>query len=301
MTVRDLGRTGLLSGALRRIVVVAAVVALAPYLVLKVLWLAGSRIGMVPGVASHMGDARMQIGNVITVGLAVCGVAVVLALVSRWGRRLPWWTVVLPAAVATGALAPIALGLPLGALLQAVIRGDVSSGGEGDLLPGVFFVVYGGFAVYGIALAILFADYVQRRWSAVLDAGPVPPRTGWGRALPAAALGLFAATTVSWAFAPPSAGLAGWESIAQRTVLVVVGLLTVVGGVALLWRGSSMPRERWAAGWIGCCTAAVQGPTLLLLANEAVIDPLLLAVTLVATPAAAWLGLSALRRSATAA
>ena len=301
MTVRDLGRTGLLSRTVRRIVVVAAALALAPYLVLKVLWLAGSRVGIATGGRVAHGrrpHADRERHHRRTRGLRRRGrprfgepLGAAAALVDRRASRGRG-----DRGTRAHRAGPAAGGAP-----SAVIRGDVSSGGEGDLLPGVFFVVYGGFAVYGIALAILFADYVQRRWSAVLDAGPVPPRTGWGRALPAAALGLFAATTVSWAFAPPSAGLAGWESIAQRTVLVVVGLLTVVGGVALLWRGSSTPRERWAAGWIGCCTAAVQGPTLLLLANEAVIDPLLLAVTLVATPAAAWLGLSALRRSAAAA
>ena len=62
----------------------------------------------------------------------------------------------------------------------------------------------------------------------------------------------------------------------------------------------ALPRLRWAAGWIGCCTVAAQGPTLLLLARDASVDPRLLVVTLLATPAAAWLGLSALRRTSRA-
>ena len=50
----------------------------------------------------------MEIGNLITAGLAVIGV-VVLARTRRRGMRLPWWLLTIPAASATGALAPIAL------------------------------------------------------------------------------------------------------------------------------------------------------------------------------------------------
>lgn len=290
---------GLLSPNARRVTAAIAVLALLPYAVLKVMWLAGSRIGMVPGAGpSHMHDARMEIGNVVTLVLAAIGVVVVLALSQRWGLRTPWWVIVLPAAVATGALAPIALGLPIGVVLQAAIAGDVSSGGEGDLLPAVFAVVYGGFALYGIALAALFADYAHRRWGALLSAPPRALRPPAARVAAVAALGAFAAAAVFWALAPSGAGLAGWESLAQRTVLVVVALLTLLGGAALATASPARPRTRWALGWIGCSTAAVQGPTLLLLANDATIDPLLLAVTILATPAAAWLGLSALRRGA---
>lgn len=292
---------GILPVSARRIVAVVAIVALLPYIVLKVLWLSGSSIGMVPGAGNeHMQDVRMEIGNVITVGLAVIGVVVVLALTRRWGMRLPWFLLTIPAAAATGGLAPIALGLPLGVALQAVTQsGIVSSGGEGDLLPGVFAVVYGGFAVYGIALAVLFADYVQRRWAALLAVGPQPPRRPWVRVLAAAAIIVFAAAMVFWACAPTTAGLAGWESLAQRTVLVVIAALSIAGCAALLVGTAQRPRTRWAAGWIGCCTAAAQGPTLLLLSNDAAIDLALLAVTIIATPTAAWLGLSTVRCTVT--
>lgn len=277
---------------------VIAALSLLPYVGLKVLWLSGSDIGMVPGAnTSHMQDARMEIGNIVTVGLAGVGVILVLALAQRWGERLPWWFLVLPAAAATGALAPIALGLPMGLLLQAVVTGLVTSGGEGDLMPAVFAVVYGGFAIYGLALALLFADYAHRRWRALLAAAPRPPQPVLGRALPAAAIGSFSALVLVWALGPSSRGLAGWDSLAQRTVLVVVALLSVMGCAALLKTEASRPRVRWVLGWIGCSTAAVQGPTLLLLAQDATINITLVAVTLLATPAATWLGLSALNRS----
>lgn len=292
-------RRGTLSPRVRRIVSLTGIVALIPYTALKVLWLTGSPIGMVPGAGSGtMQDARMEIGNLITVAMAVSGVIVVLALVQQWGMKLPWWLLVIPAAAATGALAPIAMGLPLGTLLQAVLVGHVSSGGEGDLLPGVFAIVYGSFAVYGIALALLFSDYAHRRWYPLLTAGPRQPRRRWAHRLAATAVALFSAAMMFWALAPASAGLAGWESLAQRTVLGIVAFLSLLGCIALLTSTSSRPRLRWALGWIGCSTAGVQGPTLLLLANNSLINPVLLAVTLVATPAAIWLGLSAIRHTA---
>lgn len=291
---------GILPVLARRGVAVLAVAALLPYTVLKLLWLGGSQIGMVPGSGpGHMQDARMEIGNAITVVLAAIGVVVVLALTGRWGQRLPWWTLVIPAAAATGALAPIALGLPIGALLQALLEGTVRSGGEGNLTGWVFALVYGGFAVFGIALALLFADYVSRRWSPLLDAGPRPPRRRWSRVLTVITFVLFAGAMLFWAFVSGSLRLAGWESVAQRVVLVVVALLTLLGCAVLLPPDDrSRHRMRWMLGWIGCCTAAVQGPVMLLLANDATINPALLAVTLVATPAAVWLGLSAIHRTA---
>lgn len=228
----------------------------------------------------------------------MASVLVVLALTRRWGLRLPWWLPVLPAAVATGAVAPIALGLPVGALLQLVVHGDVRTGGEGSLLPAVFAVVYGGFAAFGVGLAVLFVDYVHRRWPVLLRQGPPAPPVRTLRLLAIAGMAPLAAATTFWALAPAEHGLRGWESIAQRTALLGVAVLTVVGCAALLARTSSGPRLRWALGWVGCCTAAVQGPTMLLLSPDGDVNPVMLAVVVVATPVAAWLGLSAVARFA---
>ncbi|MFC0680622.1 hypothetical protein ACFFGH_22560 [Lysobacter korlensis] len=291
---------GLVPIPIRRALAALAVIAILPYTALKVLWLSGSEFGMVPGSGPGlMHDTRMEIGNVVTVVAAVTGAVVALALSQRWGQRLPWWTVVLPAAAATGALAPIALGLPVGAVLQAIVAGTVRSGGEGNLTDWVFALVYGGFAVFGIALAVLFADYVERRWSRVVDAAPRRPHSRWIRVVTAGGILPFSAAMLFWAVAPTSAGLAGWESLAQRVVLVVVAILSLLGCGVLLAAGERpRPRVRWMLGFVGCCTAAVQGPVMLLLANDARINPALLVVTLFATPSAMWLGLSSIHRTA---
>lgn len=292
---------GHLTSRTRGAIATISIAALLPYTVLKVLWLADSRIGMVPGSGyGHMQDARMEIGNVITILAVGVGIAVVLALVQGWGMRLPWWILALPAAGATGALAPIALGLPLGVLLQTLVDGDVSTGGEGNLEGPVFSVVYGGFAVFGIALSVLFVDYVGRRWSKVIASGPQPPRERWIILAAIAGMVPFAFGMLFWAVPPPgSAGLDGWQSIAQRAVLVVIAMLTLLGLITplfpRLW--ATRPVLAWLTVWVGCCTAAVQGPILLLLAHDAVLSVPLLVLAALATPAAALFGLTVLRRN----
>lgn len=167
---------GFLHPRLRTVIGIVAVASLIPYAVMKVMWLLGSRIGMVEGAGEdHMHDTRTELGNLITVGLVVVAAVVVLVLTSPWGLRLPWWTIVIPAAGATGALAPIALGLPVGVVIQAAVLGNVRSGGEGNLSGSVFALVYGGFGLFGIALATLLVDYMQRRWAGALASGPLPP------------------------------------------------------------------------------------------------------------------------------
>lgn len=292
---------GHLASRTRSAIAAIAIAALLPYTVLKVLWLADSRIGMVPGSGyGHMQDARMEIGNGITILAVGVGIAVVLALVQDWGMRLSWWVLVLPAAGATGALAPIALGLPFGVLLQTLVDGNVSTGGEGNLEGPVFSVVYGGFAVFGIALSVLFVDYVGRRWSTVIASGPKPPRERWIILAAIAGMVPFALGMLFWAFpAPGTAGLDGWQSIAQRMVLVVIALLTLVGLITPLLPRllAAPPVLAWLTVWVGCCTAAVQGPILLLLAHDAVLSVPLLVLAALATPAAVLFGLAVLRRS----
>ncbi|PZP29780.1 MAG: hypothetical protein DI613_11475 [Kocuria rhizophila] len=293
-----------LNSTVRTWVGVAAIASLLPYTILKILWLGGSKLGMKVGAAGgHMQDVRMEIGNVVTVVLAVIGAGVVLALIQRWGQRLPWWVVLVPAAGATGTLAPIALGLPVGVLLQSALEGNVRSGGEGDLQGGVFALVYGGFGVFGIALAVLFVDYLKRRWPTLMTTGPRWPHQQW--VVPVAWLGMLPLVGALWFWAAngaSSAGLAGWESLAQRTVLVVIGLLVLSGLVSpyLARWGALRPAAAWMVAWIGCCVAAVQGPVLLLLSRDGTVELPLLFVTILATPSAVLLASAMLRHRSTA-
>ncbi|MFD5464039.1 hypothetical protein ACFWIQ_14650 [Kitasatospora sp. NPDC127059] len=155
-------------GAVRTGAAWIAVSATVPYLALKALWLTGHPVGSGdPG-----GMDRLWLLNLLTVGMDAIAVALTLAFVRPWGRRLPAGLVAFPMWVATGLLGTILVALPL-YLLSTVVLGSERSTGQGDdngLDSWVFAVVYGGFAAQGVALITAFVLYVRRRWATLLRA-----------------------------------------------------------------------------------------------------------------------------------
>ncbi|MFE7527759.1 hypothetical protein ACFU7Y_18880 [Kitasatospora sp. NPDC057542] len=141
-----------------------AVAATGPYLTLKLLWLTGHPVGTDdPGEMD-----RLWLVNLLTFGMDAIAVALALAFVRPWGRRAPAGLVAFPMWVATGLLGTILVALPLYLLSFLVLgpeRGDPDDKGLGDW---VFLVVYGGFAVQGLALLTAFALYARRRWAGLL-------------------------------------------------------------------------------------------------------------------------------------
>ncbi|MEU2610492.1 hypothetical protein ABZ570_02715 [Micromonospora sp. NPDC007271] len=264
---------------------------------MKLLWLSGSTVGMRRGAsAAEMGSDRMIAGNVITVLLVVLAGVLALGLTRPWGRRAPASLVLVLAVGAAGLLAPILLGLPLGVALQLVVQHDVTSGGEGDLEGWVFAVVYGGFGLLAVALAILLRRYVLGRWGRLFAAPPRPP-VRW--AAVAGALGMlpFGAAMLYWGLVGPgSAGPQGMESLAQRTVLAVTGALAVAAFVAPFAShvSPSWPQLGWLVTWVGCASTALQGPAQLLLAQEGHVQPAVALVALLASPGSCAYGLAVL-------
>ena len=106
-----------------------------------------------------------------------------------------------------------------------------------------------------------------------------------------------------WGLAGPGdAGPQGMDSPAQRTALAVTGILSLAALLApIVPRRPSPGRAQvtWLVVWIGCCTAALQGPTQLLLAHGGSIQPAVAAITLLATPGAVVHGLGLLGRGQT--
>ena len=194
-------------------------------------------------------------------------------------------------------LAPILLGLPLGSLLQLAVEGGVTSGGEGNLEGWTFAIIYGGFGLMALALALLLALYAGHRWGPLLTAGVRPPRHAWVKAIAGTGMLGFAAAMLYWGmFGPGTNGPLGMDSIAQRTVLVVTGINALAGFLAPLILGGSASRARPAAliTWVGCATTALQGPAGLLLAHDGVVTPRGALVAAVGTPAAALYGVTVL-------
>ncbi|WP_350275107.1 hypothetical protein [Kribbella sp. HUAS MG21] len=281
--------------SLRRAALAVACLAPVPYLVLKVLWLSGSSIGTTTAAgAGAMHETRFVVGNLITVGLMLVAVAFAIALTRPSAHRVPAWLVFVLGAGVTGLLAPILLGLPVGLILQ-LAAGEVAA--DEGLAPWVFGVVYSGFALLGIAMAVLLAQYVVTRWGQLIARPPELPRVA---PLVGGALGLvpFGLANLYWGLAGPgSTGPQGMELVAQRTVLVVSGLLGLAAfAVPFLSRGVG-PRLAWLITWTGCCVAAFQGPTQILLANDGDVRPMIVLLTLLSTPGSALYGLSLLRRT----
>jgi hypothetical protein len=106
------------------------VLAVVPYVALKLAWLSGSGVGVQDGTAlAELHSTRIVVGNNVTIVLELAAVGLALALASAWGRRAPAWLVLGLGAGATGLLAPILLGLPIGSALQVAVQGDVRTGG----------------------------------------------------------------------------------------------------------------------------------------------------------------------------
>ncbi|MFD0853265.1 hypothetical protein ACFQ07_13575, partial [Actinomadura adrarensis] len=95
-----------------------------PYLTLKALWLSGADIGLDAEAADQMHSAKFMVANAVTMGMELTAVLVAFTFTYPFGRRLPAWLVLFPMWVGTGLLAPIALGAPLGMLVQAVAGGS---------------------------------------------------------------------------------------------------------------------------------------------------------------------------------
>lgn len=278
------------------------VVAVVPYITLKLLWLGGATIGLTSSAAlTELHSGRMMAGNGITIVLELLAVGLALVLTRPWGRRVPAWLVVGLGAGATGLLAPILLGLPLGGVLQLVVRGNVHTGGMDNMSPWVFALAYGGFGLLAIAIALLAWGYALARWGYILD-GPPPRPAGWSILVGAFGLLPFAAAMLWWGLlGPGTTGPQGMDALAQRTALVVTGLLAAAGFAApLLARASArQPHAAWLIAWAGCTTAALQGPTEVLLANGGHPPPAIILIALVTTPASCAYGLLVLRRRTT--
>ena len=282
----------------QQLAVLAAVAAAVPYLFFKVLWLSGSTVGMTSAAdAGEMHGTRYLIGNTVTVAMVLVAVGLVMALTCRWARRVPGAVIFILGAGAAGLLAPILLGLPLGVVIQSLTGADTQPADQG-LTPWVFGFVYAGFCVLAVAMAISVGAHVVDRWGHLLTAPPSAPSAF------AVACGAVGMLPVSGAMAywgvmgPGSLGPQGMDLPAQRTVLVVTALLGVSAFVIpLISRHlARWPRTAWLVTWTGCCVVVLQGPTQIVLAQDAVVQPLVVVLALAAVPGGSIYGLAVMRR-----
>ncbi len=147
-----------------------SVVGCLPYGALKISWALGSTVGLTGHAFDDVSFASPGFGDtaVLTVVSIVVSVAMGAGVTGAWLR---------PALVGVGALGSLML-LPVGVLggVEAllVVLG-VTSVADQEIAQWVFLMVYGCFAVWGLALAALTAGY----WRATSPA-PSPARGATG-------------------------------------------------------------------------------------------------------------------------
>ena len=265
----------------------AAIAACLPYAALKVAWLTGSSVGSATAVgAASLHDGRHSVGNVVTLAMELVAVMLALALSHRRGQTLSAAVVLIPVWVGTGLLAPIALGLPLGIVAQAIVGGSPAPADNG-LHGWVYAVVYGGFVVQAVALMTAFILYARVRWGErlrlrMLEPAPGPTPRLLAGAGAAAAL-VYAVANLAWAVGGESlAAPPNFDTAAQKSLLVSTGLLALAGASAVrqLVHRRSMRRPRidrlWAPltlGWVGSASTFASGLSQYALAAEASPNP----------------------------
>ncbi|OYN92419.1 hypothetical protein [Parenemella sanctibonifatiensis] len=263
------------TSTLRLIIGYLAIVAVLPYLILKLMWISGSTVGILE--PSPLDPAVVRNGNIVTAVMELIAIAVILAFTHRWGLRLPAWLVLVPAYVGIGLLAPFLITGP--AVAGSVAAGDAA--GDGSLAPWVGPLVYLGFCAQAIGIAASFALYVRHRWGHVLaarttdrPAGPTQPVLvfmGWGLA---ALLALVVLTRTMWGFGA-TWGLSAQQitdrGLAEHLNDIAAALFAAAAVVGLLMLTLQRPRT-WRAGvpivlaWVGSgatLTSALYAMTLL--------------------------------------
>lgn len=200
-----------------------AAAALVPYLVIKVSWVVGSSLGLLP-VGPGFGLGGWLVLNTVTVAMAAAGITLGLALVRPWGMRIPGRLVAFLAWVGSGFLVSILPFVAVSALVDSGTGSAADSGGSaGDAaMPGWEAVLLQcSFVGTGIALAVALPAYLRRRWPHALRRPERPGgRASAGSLWPAVTGAVTGLAWLYWAaggtlgIAHPAERPAGWHVLA---------------------------------------------------------------------------------------
>ncbi|MGY0061596.1 hypothetical protein ACWY4P_34520 [Streptomyces sp. LZ34] len=234
-----------------------AALALSPYLLIKVSWVAGSLMGLAP-VGEGFNLAGWALFNTATIGMAATGIAPALALVRPWGMRIPGWLVAFCAWTGAGFLVSVLPYSVLSALLDPASGDSEGSDGSHDpAMPGwEAALVQFGFVGMGLGLALALPAYLRRRWPAAFT-GRVGDSAPAGTPWPAATAAVVGLVWLYWA----AGGTLGIAHPAERNtdgyLLTGLGALWALVGAAALWtltraRPARLPRRLpLALCWLG--------------------------------------------------
>lgn len=252
---------GMTSGGLRpsRARLIAGyglVVAVVPYLVLKVLWVGGVMVGVPESSPAHAG---WEVQNIVTGLMDLAAVAVAMTLTHRWGMRVPAWLVIVPAWIGIGFLVPAVLLVGTGFVSSLITTGRLVSLSGGLVENWTYVVVGSSFAIQGIFLTTSFVLYARVRWAGVL-AGEHHhgPTLGVQRVLGVTgaviATGVGVVRLIQGAFAPDGWYDSPWTFLTRFAEFVEGGLaLLAAAGILVmtgLLRGWSLRRAA-SVTWVG--------------------------------------------------
>ena len=244
--------------ALRLIFGYGVIVAVLPYVVLKVLWIAGNMVGVPASSPAHEGWVAQ---NAVTLGMDVVAVLIALAFTYSWGTRVPAWLIVVPVWVATGFLVPASLEVAVGFLRNLLVSGQLINMPGGLVEPWAYIVVYLSFAGQGVCLTGAFVYYARDRWAGAFDGASLrrPPTPGPIRSVLVALIGagsamafLVGALRLFQALWAPVTWRSEPWTVTVRMVEGVEGGFAVLSGLALLAMVGVEPFRRLVArvpGW----------------------------------------------------
>lgn len=231
----------------RLILCYVAIAGVLPYLLLKIVWVAGGTLGATD--PTFLKEPVVIAGNAFTAFMDLVAVLVVLAFTYDWGQRLPAWLVLFPIWVGTGLLAPIALSSPVIGLDLAMDPGDGA-----ELATWVTPMVYGSFAWQGFTLLAAFLLYARTRWPHVFT-GAVPHGPAGIVAGAGAVLAIGTGLARLWLAFVPEDG----AQLATRFVDGVRGVLAIAAAVAVLTLAGRRLRGRLVLAWTGSATMFAGG------------------------------------------
>lgn len=187
------GRGGGRASAFRRVFAYGATAAMTPYLLIKIGWVVGALLGLLP-YDDELGLAGWVLLNGTTIVMAVAAIALALALVMPWGDRIPALPLLGCAWIGTGFLVPMLPFMLLNSLLDDNAGG--TGGGEAVMPAWEAALIGVSFAGMALGLAVALPLYMQDRW----------PHAFTGRVAPDSAL---ARRSGPWAVAVAAAVAVG--------------------------------------------------------------------------------------------
>lgn len=225
------------------------VAAVLPYLVLKLMWLAGHMVGIPHGSPARGPEFLWP--NLVTAVMDGLAILVAMAFTHRWGLRLPAWLVLAPAWIGTGFLGPAVVQVVNGGLAALVTGGTAVSTEGGLVAPWAYALVYASFAAQGVLLVGGLAGYANTRWRYAFQSAPRAddpvsvPRAGdpvCGALAVAGAAGAAVVAAGHLAMGLGGEGAygayqAGWEytSRSGQVVDALAALLAAAGVLGLAW------------------------------------------------------------------